>query len=63
MQGEKRLRRTETVLGKIVNEGFCICADNLMLGPLGILSGFINRYVTGTTVFDIHFTGTLKLQN
>lgn len=32
-----------------------------MLGPLGIVMGLINRNVTGTTVFDIHFIGTLKI--
>ena len=61
-KGKKFLgRNIVTVLGKIVNEGICMTVDNLMFGPLGLVSGFINRNVTGTTVFDIHFTGTLKI--
>lgn len=54
-------RNIATVLGKIVNEGFSIGADRLMLGPLGVIMGLIRRNVTGTTSFQIKFSGTLTV--
>ncbi len=58
---EYLIRNIETVLGKIVNEGFSIGADRLMLGPLGVIMGLIRRNVTGTTSFQIKFSGTLTV--
>ena len=55
------LRNIGTVLGKIINEGICIKMDDLVLGPLGVILGFIRRNVTGTTEFKINFTGTLTV--
>ena len=59
----KTLRRNfATVLGKVINEGICICIDDLLFGPFGILLGIKNRYITGTTEFRIYFTGRLKIK-
>lgn len=55
-------RDVATIIGHITSEELSTIYDYILLGPLGVALGLVQRYGFGTTKFVIHFTGTLTIK-